>query len=303
MKITLITATYNSELNIADCLKSVANQSYKNIEHIVIDGGSTDNTMKIVKAAPSVTKYISEPDKGIYDALNKGIQMATGVVIGFVHSDDMLADKDVISMIVKTFDEPHPLPAASQRYSPSERGRNSFSNNHELEKKELSPLGEKCPKDNGDHMPKYESSLEAVVEGVYGNLVFVAPEDTSKIVRTWISKPFVRKQVKHGWMPPHPTLFLRKEVYQKHGLFDISFKIAGDYDFMLRVMQDENNHLEYIPETIVKMRKGGASTGNFCDLIKKKKEDIRAMKNNGFRFPFKVLVFKNLRKVPQLFLK
>ena len=249
MKVSIITATWNSEKNIADCLQSVAGQTYQNIEHIVIDGGSTDNTIEIVKNTPSVSNWISEPDKGIYDALNKGIQMATGDVIGFLHSDDMLASNKTIANIAKLF------------------------------------LSDKS------------------IDGIYGNLLFVDSDNANKIVRTWQSKPFQRKNVKNGWMPPHPTLFLKKEVYQKHGLFDISFKIAGDYDFMLQVMLDKEINLQYLPETITKMRQGGVSTGSIKNILLKKREDIRALKNNGFRFPLGVLVVKNLRKIHQLFMK
>ncbi|WP_206082201.1 glycosyltransferase family 2 protein [Maribellus sediminis] len=262
IEVSLITATFNSAKNLADCLQSVADQDYPNIEHIVIDGGSSDGTMEIVKSFPTVSRYISEPDKGIYDALNKGIKLATGDVIGFVHSDDMLAGKDIVSKIVECFE--HHLPPPSSGYSSSMRRRNEK------------------------------------VEGVYGNLVFVDPDDTNKAVRYWISTPFDRNQVKHGWMPPHPTLFLHRKVYKKHGLFDISFKIAGDYDFLLRALRDESINLVLLPETIVKMRKGGASTGNFRELIRKKQEDLRAMRNNGFSFPLWVLIMKNVRKLPQL---
>ncbi len=270
MKVSIITATYNSKRHLAECLRSIADQDYRKIEHIVIDGGSSDGTLEIVKSFPSVTKSISEPDKGIYDALNKGIKMATGDVIGFVHSDDMLASKDIVSKIVESFK--YPLPPAVPEDSPLNGGRNSFSKSKNADK----------------------------IDGVYGHLVFVDPEDTEKVVRTWISTPFDRRQVKHGWMPPHPTLFLRRKVYEKHGLFDISFKIAGDYDFMLRIMRDDTIKLKLLPETIVKMRKGGVSTGNLKSLLSKKKEDLRAMRNNGFSFPLWVLLMKNFRKLPQL---
>lgn len=311
MKITLITATYNSEKNISDCLRSVAEQSYTNIEHLVIDGGSKDKTIEIVKSFPSVTKYISEPDKGIYDALNKGIQLATGDVIGFVHSDDMLASNDTLAKIANSFSPQEKENSASSLLLGEMSGVRTVGSGTER----------KCPQDKGGHLSQQGSSSgrdvrqltdrgdqhdtannskKNEIDGVYGNLIFVDAQDTNKTVRTWISKPFQRKNIKNGWMPPHPALFLKKEVYEKYGLFDISFKCAGDYDFMLRVMQDKSIKLSYLSEVITKMRVGGVSTGGIKDILVKKKEDIRALKNNGFKFPFGVLVVKNLRKIPQL---
>ncbi len=245
MKISIITATYNSEKNITDCLASVAMQSYKNIEHIVIDGGSSDKTQEIIKSAPSVSKYISEPDKGLYDALNKGISLATGDVIGFLHSDDIFSSSDIIQKIADL-----------------------FSKNN--------------------------------IHGFYGDLVFTSAVNQNQIVRSWKSKPFNHKNIKYGWMPAHPTLFLRKEIYEKYGMFDISFKIAGDYDFMIRIMKANQINLAYLPEIVTNMRMGGVSTGSFNDLITKSVEDMRALKNNGFKFPFLILAAKNLRKLPQL---
>lgn len=247
MKISIITATLNSEKNLADCLKSVAVQTYKNIEHIVIDGGSNDKTLEIIKSSLSVSKYISEPDKGIYNALNKGISLATGDIIGFLHSDDIFSSSDIIQKIADL-----------------------FSGN---------------------------------IQGVYGNLVYISAENKTKIVRTWKSKPFNHKYLKYGWVPAHNTLFLRKEVYEKYGLFDISFKIAGDYDFMLSIMKSNQLNFAYLPKIVTRMRMGGVSTGNLNNLITKSKEDLRALKNNGFKFPFLVLVAKNLRKLPQLIIR
>lgn len=246
MKISIITATFNSQKNISDCLQSVAGQTYHNIEHIVVDGSSVDGTVDIVKNSPSVSQWISEPDKGIYDALNKGIQQAIGDVIGFLHSDDMLGSNNTIEKIARVFQS------------------------------------------------------DKSVDGVYGNLVFINATNSNKTVRTWHSKPFSYNRVRYGWMPPHPTLFLRKEVYEKHGLFDTSFKIAGDYDFMLRVMLDKKIKLILLPEVINRMRVGGASTSSVKGIIKKSCEDIRALRNNGFKFPLTVLAAKNLRKLPQL---
>jgi glycosyltransferase len=193
-----------------------------------------------------VAKIISEPDHGIYDALNKGIKLATGDIIGFLHADDLLGSENTLKNIAGVFQ----------------------SNKN--------------------------------IDGIYGNLLFVNTLNTNKVLRTWHSKPFHHKNVKYGWMPPHPTLFLRKEVYEKHGLFDTSFRIAGDYDFMLRVMKDKEINLHYIPEVITRMRVGGASTGSVKGIIKKSREDIRALRNNGFKFPLTVLAAKNLRKLPQL---
>jgi glycosyltransferase len=276
MKISIITATRNSAAHIAGCLASVNSQSYKNIEHVIVDGASTDNTLEMIKTTENrVAQLISEPDHGIYDALNKGIRLATGDIIGFLHADDMFASNTIIQKIADSF-------------SSQEIKHSAFS----LLSGEMSGV-----KHAGGRTERSGGGREGA-SGIYGNLVFTNAEN--KVVRTWQSKPFHPKNVRNGWMPPHPTLFLRKEVYAKHGLFDTSFKIAGDYDFMLRVMTDPEMRLRYLPEVITRMRVGGASTGSVKGILLKMQEDIRALRNNGFNYPLAILAAKNLRKLPQL---
>lgn len=243
MKISIITATYNSGKSMTRLFQSVAMQTYADIEHILVDGGSTDNTVQAIQGNPSISRWVSERDRGVYDALNKGIRLATGAIIGFLHSDDVFASSGTVAKIAGLFSDD-------------------------------------------------------TVDGIYGDLVFTNSEDT--VIRTWISRPFKREYIRYGWMPPHPTLFLRKAVYEKHGLFDPSFRIAGDYDFMLRVMKDTGIRLHYVPEVITIMRIGGASTGSLKGILAKSKEDLHALRKNGFRFPQLVLAIKNLRKLPQL---
>lgn len=254
MKISIITATYNSEEYILHCLQSVASQTYGNIEHIVIDGGSNDHTPDIINSSESITKWISEPDKSIYDALNKGLKMATGDVIGLLHSDDIFYADDIIQKISALF----------------------TSNS------------------DADHKP---------IDGVYGDLVFTRNRNTNKIVRTWKGKAFNSRNIRYGWMPAHPTLFLRKEVFQKHGIYDISFKVSADYNFMLQIMKDKEINLAYFPEIITKMRVGGTSTGSLKQIIRKSTEDVLVLRRNGFRFPILVLMAKNIRKIPQIFIR
>ena len=246
MKVSIITATYNSAGTISECMDSVLNQNYSNIEYIIMDGGSEDDTIAIIKqAAKSHSNIIfkSEPDKGIYDALNKGIALATGTVIGFVHSDDYLADTDVISSLVETFDI-----------------------------------------ENAD--------------GVYGDLHYVAFDNTDKIIRNWVSKPYKKKLLKKGWMPAHPSLFLKKEIYDTYGLFSMSYKIAADYDFILRVFQQKNLKFHYLQKTIIKMRVGGASNGSLKNILQKTKEDFKAIKNNNIG-GFGTILLKNITKIKQ----
>lgn len=232
-------------------MESVLNQSYPDIEYIIIDGNSTDGTLELIHSMSETHKnvtVVSEPDNGIYDALNKGIAKATGEVIGFVHSDDFLADRGIISKIVKEF-----------------KSKN--------------------------------------VDGVYGNLHYVQFDSPKTIVRNWISQPFKLGLLKRGWMPAHPTLFLKKEVYVNYGHFNLNYKIAADYDFILRIFKQQHHTFIYIPETIVKMRVGGASNKSLSNIFTKSREDLRAARSNQIRFPLKVVAFKNLSKIPQWFSK
>lgn len=244
MKISIITAVYNNKENIKDALHSVANQTYKNVEHIVIDGGSTDGTLDVLKASKSVSKLVSEKDNGIYDALNKGIALASGDVIGFLHSDDIFANNQVVEKIAKAFQEKH-------------------------------------------------------IDTLYSDLQYVQKQDVSKVVRHWESCDFRMHLLRKGWMPPHPTLFLKKEVYEKHGNFNINFTIAADYDLILRIFKDGERKVFYVPEVNVKMRVGGKSN-TLKNIITKSKEDFITLKQNKVG-GFWTLFVKNASKFKQFF--
>jgi glycosyltransferase len=246
MKISIITATYNSEKHIQGVIASIASQSYKNIEWVVVDGASKDATVKVIKENyTGELNILSEPDKGIYDALNKGLTLATGDIFGFLHSDDFFENEIVIQSIVEQFQQTN------------------------------------C-------------------DGVYGDLRYVNAEDTQKIVRYWKSKPFQSNLLKKGWMPAHPTLFLKKEVYQKHGNFDTSFKISADYDFMLRILKDTTLNYAYLPQVITNMRVGGASNA-LGNIQQKMKEDLKALRQNQIPTPYITLFRKNTSKITQFF--
>lgn len=248
MKVSIITASYNSEESIAGCLKSCLDQNYDNINYLIIDGNSNDKTLEIVKNHQKdypFVKIVSEKDHGIYDALNKGINLASGDIIGFVHSDDFLASKDIINNIV------------------------SMINSQNL-------------------------------DGVYGDLQYVDKFNTQKVIRNWKSCDFKPGLLKQGWMPAHPTLFLKREVYEKHGLFDLSYRISADYDFMLRIFNDSELNFGYLPKVVTKMSVGGASNRSLKNIIKKSKEDYRAIRSNNVG-NFLTLIKKNTSKLKQFF--
>ena len=251
MKISIITATHNSLQHLPNVISNIQQQTYVNIEYIVIDGGSLDGTVEYLKQSNLISQIISEPDQGIYDALNKGINNATGDIIGFLHSDDIFASPNTIASIAKVFSTP------------------SIENG-------------------------------GFPDVVYGDLVFIDPKDSDKVVRYWKSQPFTPNLLKRGWMPAHPTVFMRREVYQKHGLFNIDLKCAADYDYILRVFRDPTLNIAYLPEVITNMRIGGVSTKGIKNLINKKKEDYWVLKNNKMHFPLWILLLKNISKIPQL---
>lgn len=244
MKITVVTATYNCASTIGDCLRSVAGQTHSDIEHIVVDGASTDGTVDLLhQQASQVSRIISEPDKGIYYALNKGVAHASGEVVGFLHADDLYADQRVLEDVAIAFQNPD-------------------------------------------------------VEAVYGDLTYVQKSDTDKVVRYWRSSPFTRSSLTRGWMPPHPTLYLRRGVYTRFGGFDLSYRIAADYDFMLRVLGAINGKVTYLPRVLVKMRLGGESNRSLRNIIRKSAEDLRALRSNRVG-GLASLVLKNGSKLVQ----
>jgi glycosyltransferase len=244
MKISIITATYNSAATVRDTLTCIASQQYPNIEHIIVDGVSKDNTLAIVGEFSHIAKTISEKDKGIYDAMNKGVQLATGEVIGILNSDDFYTNAGVLSKVATAFNDP-------------------------------------------------------AVEAVYGDLQYVKADNVDVVTRTWKSGTFKKKNLYYGWMPPHPTFFVRRHVYEKCGLFNTTLRSAADYELMLRVLLKFNTRVQYIPEVLVKMRAGGMSNASLKNRLRANKEDAMAWKLNGLKPYFFTMWFKPLRKVLQ----
>lgn len=249
MKISIITATYNSEKTLKDTLESVLKQTYKNYEHIIIDGASKDRTMEIVKSYETKyegkLRYISEKDNGLYDAMNKGIKMATGDIIGILNSDDIYAHENVLKEIVETF-----------------------------------------KKTNCD--------------GTYANLVFMDANTMSKVQRVWKSK---EGKLENGWHPAHPTLYLKKEVYEKIGLFNLNYKIVADYDFMIRMLKDKQIKLSYIDDTIVHMRVGGVSTNGIKGYYENLKEAHKALVANKIPHPYYIDFRRCIKTIDQMIRK
>jgi glycosyltransferase involved in cell wall biosynthesis len=244
MKISIVTATYNSAATVRDTLTCIANQQHPFVEHIIVDGLSKDNTLSIVKEFSHVAKIVSEKDKGIYDAMNKGVKLATGDVIGILNSDDFYTGPEVLTKVAAAFEDPS-------------------------------------------------------VEAVYGDLQYVKQDNVDRITRTWKAGTYQKKYLYYGWMPPHPTFFVRRQVYDKAGFFNIALRSAADYELMLRILLKYNASARYIPEVLVKMRTGGVSNASLQNRFKANKEDAKAWKLNDLKPYFFTLWLKPLRKVFQ----
>lgn len=248
MKISIVTAVYNRVRTLPDTIESVLSQTYSNIEYIVVDGMSSDGTHEVVsKYADRIDVRVREKDKGIYDALNKGIGLATGDIVGLLHADDFFTDRDVLASIAKAF-------ADDQR-----------------------------------------------LMGTYGDLVYVDSQDVERRIRNWKSGVYNKLNFKTGWMPPHPTVYLRKECYERFGVFRDDFQLAADYELLLRMMVVHQIPVRYIPRTLVSMRVGGKSNASLANRLLANREDRRAWIVNGLRPPFGLRFLKPLRKLAQYF--
>ena len=224
MKISVITAVYNRVATVGEALDSVRAQTWPDVQHVVIDGASTDGTRELLEARrDDVSVLVSEPDKGIYDALNKGIALATGDVVGLMHSDDLYADEHVLADVAAALADPQ-------------------------------------------------------VDAVYGDLDYVAQGDTNRVIRRWRSGEYSPALLARGWMPPHPTLYLRRQVIERWGPFDTSLRIAADYDAILRYFGRGGIRPAYVPRVLVKMRVGGESNRSIGRMLRKSREDYAALR-------------------------
>lgn len=249
MKISLVTVTFNSETTLRDTIQSVLLQSYANIEYIIVDGLSSDCSVSIIKEYESSfcgkLHWVSERDKGLYDAMNKGFLMATGDIIGIINSDDLLAEPTAIAKVMETFAE-HPE-----------------------------------------------------TDAVYADLYYVAQNDTSKIIRHWVSGK--QRSFRYGWHPAHPTFYVKREAYQKYGLFDLNFKFAADFELMLRLIEKYHIKLTYLPEPLVRMRLGGTTSRSFANIKKGNIECMKAFQKNDIKISFLYPLFRLLPKLKQYF--
>lgn len=247
MKISIITTSYNSQETIFETLKSVNSQSYNNIEHIIVDGESSDRTLEIVDRFDHVAQIISERDSGVYEAMNKGIRAASGDIIGFLNSDDYFFSNDIMKEYAEGF--------------------RSLSN-----------------------------------KIIFGDLQFIS-RDNKRRIRSWVSSEFSNQKINFGWIPPHPTFYARKELFDNYGGFDESLRFAADYDLMIRFLKvfPENNL--YLKGYKVNMRYGGETTKNLINIYLGNKEIISSLRKNGFKVSAFFLIKKFIYKISQFFTK
>ncbi len=247
IRISVITVCFNSAATIEDTLRSVAAQTHAEVEHIVIDGKSTDNTMAIVERyRAGLARVVSEPDRGVYDAMNKGIALATGDVVGFLNADDVFADTESLASIAAAFDRPE-------------------------------------------------------ADACYADLVYVDKDDTSRVVRYWKSRDYRPGLARQGWMPAHPTFYVRRRVYQQHGGFDLQYRFQSDFDLTTRLLEVHRIKSVYIPRILIRMRAGGMTNNSYMNILKGNLEAYRACRNNGLDVGPWFILQKILSRLPQFF--
>ena len=247
MKVSVITVCYNSARTIADTLRSVAEQSHPDVEHIVVDGGSGDGTLAIIARTPNrVTRLVSEPDRGIYDAMNKGLALATGDIVGFLNSDDVYADAECVAEIVRGF-------------------------------------------------------TNEGTEACYGDVLFVAEDDPTRVVRYWRAGVYRSELFLHGWMPPHPTFYVLRNIYERTGGFNLDYRLQADFEMAIRLVEIRGLRMRYIPRTLVRMRMGGASNASIANVIRGNLEAYRAARKHGLPVTPLFVLKKVLSRVPQFF--
>lgn len=244
MKVSIVTATLNSQRTVSDTIVSIQQQSFKNIEHVIIDGASNDDTLKIIRNLGHNGPFLSEADKGMYHAMNKGIKLSTGDIIGILNSDDFYAHNHVIQKVVNIF-ETH------------------------------------------------------ACDAIYGDLIYIDPVNRNKLLRKWIAGGYTNKLFYRGWMPPHPTFFVRKEVYENYGLFNLALQSAADYELILRLMLVNQIRTNYLTDVLVKMRAGGQSNRSISNRLRAHEEDRLAWKLNGIPLKWYTPWLKPARKVKQ----
>lgn len=243
MKVSIITVVYNNKEHIASCIKSVQQQSYNNIEHVIIDGNSTDGTKEYIQNnVNGKSIFISEPDKGMYDAMNKGIRNSTGDIIGILNSDDIFYDNEVIENVVSEFK------------------RNDIT-------------------------------------ALYGNIVFVKQNNLTDVIRTYSAKKFTPNKFAYGFMPPHPSFYAKRELFSKYGVYKEDYKIAADYELLIRLLAIEKIKCAYVEFFSVRMRMGGASNKNLKSVHLLNKEIVRACRENGIKTNIGLVYFKYLKKI------
>lgn len=247
-KVSIITVCFNSSKTIEDTIQSVLSQNYNNIEYIIIDGLSNDNTLEIInKYKNEISIVISEKDNGLYDAINKGIDIATGDIIANLNSDDFYIDKNVITDVVAKM-------------------------------------------------------VEEKTDTLYTDLYYVEADNTDKVTRYWKSGEYKKGNFYKGWMPPHPTFFVKKDIYNKYGVFNLKLKSAADYEIMLRFIHKYECTVSYLNRVTVRMRVGGVSNSSLANRIKANREDKLAWKINGLKPKKFTFILKPLSKIGQ-FLK